>query len=74
MLTQVLTRDFPLDDAVEVFIRPRTPCASSKEVRSEDPGLTRYLRIEERELEKFSELQLPRPRSRSRSLVARGEP
>jgi hypothetical protein len=41
----------PLGDAVETFIRREDAERFIEEVRSDDPGLASYVRIEERELE-----------------------
>ena len=43
--------DYPLGDAVEAFIRREDAERFFEEVRSDDPELASYLRIEERELE-----------------------
>jgi hypothetical protein len=43
--------DHPLCDAIETFIRREDAERFVEEVRSDDPELAGYLRIEERELE-----------------------
>ena len=40
----------PLGDAIETFIRREDAERLTEEVRGDDPELTRFLRIEEREL------------------------
>jgi hypothetical protein len=43
--------DHPLGDAVETFVRREDAEPFIEEVRSDDPDLASYLRIEERELD-----------------------
>jgi len=57
--------DHPLGDTVETFLRREDAERSIAEVRGDDPDLTSYLRIEERELEAGG---------RSLSLAGRCEP
>jgi hypothetical protein len=47
-----LSPDFPLGDAVEVFVRREDGERLIAEVRSDDPEVGAKLRIEERELDK----------------------
>jgi hypothetical protein len=47
----LLSPTFPLGDAIETFIRREDAERFVEEVRSDDPELASYLRIERRELE-----------------------
>ncbi len=51
VVDDALSPDFPLGDTIETFIRREDAERFIEEVRSDDPELTSYLRIEERELE-----------------------
>ena len=51
VVDDALSPDFPLGDALEVFIRCEDAQRFVEEVRGDDPELASYLRIEEQELE-----------------------
>jgi hypothetical protein len=51
VVDDALSHDFPLGDALEVFIRREDAERFIEEVRGDDPDLAAKLRIEERELE-----------------------
>ena len=51
IVDDALSPDFPLGDALGVFIRLEDAERFVEEVRGDDPELASYLRIEERELE-----------------------
>jgi hypothetical protein len=46
-----LSPDFPLGDALDVYVRREEAERFIEEVRSDEPELARYLRIERRTLE-----------------------
>ena len=51
VVDDLLSPTFPLGDAIETFIRREDAERFVEEVRSDDPELASYLRIERRELE-----------------------
>jgi hypothetical protein len=51
VVDDALSPEFPLGDSLEVFVRREDAERFIEEVRSDDPELASYLRIEERELE-----------------------
>jgi hypothetical protein len=51
VVDDALSPDFPLGDALEVFVRREDAERFIEEVRDDDPHLAAKLRIEERELD-----------------------
>jgi hypothetical protein len=51
VVDDALSPEFPLGDALEVFVRREDAERFIQEVRGDDPELAAKLRIEERELE-----------------------
>lgn len=51
IVDDALSPDFPLGDALEVFVRREDAERFIEEVRGDDPEMADKLRIEERELE-----------------------
>ena len=51
VVDDALSRDFPLGDAIEPFVRREDAERFIEEVRGDDPEIAAKLRIEERELE-----------------------
>ena len=51
LVDDALSPDFPLGDAVEVFVRREDSERCIQEVRGDNPDVAAKLRVEERELE-----------------------